>query len=41
VMEKSGHSANVHFLKKLLTSTECYQVVTEVDQYSRQVLNYT
>ncbi len=41
VMEKSGHSANVHFLKKLITSTECYQVVTEVDQYSRQVLNYT
>jgi UDP-3-O-[3-hydroxymyristoyl] N-acetylglucosamine deacetylase len=41
VMEKSGHSANVHFLKKLLTSTECYQVITEVDQFSRQVLSYT
>ena len=41
VMEKSGHSANVHFLKRLITSPECYRIVSEVDQFSRQVLNYT
>lgn len=41
VMEKSGHAANVNFLKKLLISVDCYRVVTEVDQFSRQVLNYT
>ena len=41
LMEKSGHSANLHFLKKLLSSPECYRVVSEVDQFSRQVLNYT
>jgi UDP-3-O-[3-hydroxymyristoyl] N-acetylglucosamine deacetylase len=40
VMEKSGHSANIHFLKRLLTSPECYRIVSEVDQFSRQVLNY-
>jgi UDP-3-O-[3-hydroxymyristoyl] N-acetylglucosamine deacetylase len=40
VMEKSGHSANVHFLKRLITSPECYRIVSEVDQFSRQVLNY-
>jgi len=40
VMEKSGHSANVRFLKRLLTSPECYRIVSEVDQFSRQVLNY-
>jgi len=41
IMEKSGHSANVHFLKRLLTSSECYRIVSEVDQFSRQVLHYT
>jgi UDP-3-O-[3-hydroxymyristoyl] N-acetylglucosamine deacetylase len=41
IMEKSGHSANVHFLKRLLTSPECYRIVSEVDQFSRQVLQYT
>jgi UDP-3-O-[3-hydroxymyristoyl] N-acetylglucosamine deacetylase len=41
VMEKSGHTANVHFLKRLITSPECYRIVSEVDQFSRQVLNYT
>ena len=41
MMERSGHNANFNFLKKLLTSTECYQVVSEVDQFSRQVLNYS
>jgi UDP-3-O-[3-hydroxymyristoyl] N-acetylglucosamine deacetylase len=40
VMEKSGHSANVHFLKRLLTSPESYRIISEVDQFSRQVLNY-
>ncbi|HMK55345.1 MAG TPA: UDP-3-O-acyl-N-acetylglucosamine deacetylase [Dissulfurispiraceae bacterium] len=41
VMEKSGHSANVHFLKRLLLSPDCYQVVSEVDQPDLRVLNYT
>jgi UDP-3-O-[3-hydroxymyristoyl] N-acetylglucosamine deacetylase len=41
IMEKSGHSANVHFLKKLLISKDCYRIDSEVDQFSRQVLNYT
>ncbi|HTZ19228.1 MAG TPA: UDP-3-O-acyl-N-acetylglucosamine deacetylase [Dissulfurispiraceae bacterium] len=40
IMEKSGHSANVNFLKKLLVSKDCYQIVSEVDQFSRQVLHY-
>ncbi len=40
-MERSGHTANLNFLKKLLSSTECYRVVSEVDQFNHQVLNYS
>ncbi len=40
IMEKSGHSANVHFLKKLLMANDCYRIVSEVDQFRHQVLNY-
>lgn len=31
ILEKSGHTANVNFLKRLLSSVECYDVVTEID----------
>jgi UDP-3-O-[3-hydroxymyristoyl] N-acetylglucosamine deacetylase len=31
ILEKSGHTANVNFLKRLLSSVECYNVVTEID----------
>ncbi|HMK61669.1 MAG TPA: UDP-3-O-acyl-N-acetylglucosamine deacetylase [Dissulfurispiraceae bacterium] len=41
VMERSGHNANIHFLKRLLASADCYQVVSEVDQVDLRVLNYT
>jgi UDP-3-O-[3-hydroxymyristoyl] N-acetylglucosamine deacetylase len=42
MMERSGHTANTNFIKKLLASVNSYRVVsTEVDQFSHQVLNYS
>jgi UDP-3-O-[3-hydroxymyristoyl] N-acetylglucosamine deacetylase len=41
IMERSGHAANTNFLKKLLKSIDSYQVVSEVDQFAHQVLNYS
>jgi UDP-3-O-[3-hydroxymyristoyl] N-acetylglucosamine deacetylase len=40
MMERSGHTANTNFVKKLLTSPDSYRIVSEVDQFNRQVLNY-
>jgi UDP-3-O-[3-hydroxymyristoyl] N-acetylglucosamine deacetylase len=41
MMERSGHTANSNFLKKLLASANSYRVVSsEVDHATRQVLNY-
>ncbi len=39
ILEKSGHSANINFLKKLLSS-DCYKIISEVDHFTHQVLNY-
>lgn len=39
ILEKSGHTANINFLKKLLSS-DCYTVTSEVDHFTHQVLNY-
>jgi UDP-3-O-[3-hydroxymyristoyl] N-acetylglucosamine deacetylase len=42
MMERSGHTANTNFIKKLLASVNSHSVVSsEVDQFSRQVLNYS
>jgi UDP-3-O-[3-hydroxymyristoyl] N-acetylglucosamine deacetylase len=41
IMERSGHTANTNFLKKLLKSPDSYRVVSEVDQFDHQVLNYS
>lgn len=42
MMERSGHTANTNFIKKLLASVNSYRVVSaEVDHLSRQVLNYS
>jgi UDP-3-O-[3-hydroxymyristoyl] N-acetylglucosamine deacetylase len=41
IMQKSGHTANVNFLRKLLLSADSYRVVSEIDQTSHQVLNYS
>jgi UDP-3-O-[3-hydroxymyristoyl] N-acetylglucosamine deacetylase len=41
IMQKSGHTANVNFLRKLLLSADSYRVVSEIDQISHQVLNYS
>jgi UDP-3-O-[3-hydroxymyristoyl] N-acetylglucosamine deacetylase len=30
ILEKAGHTANINFLKRLLSSAECYDVVSEV-----------
>jgi UDP-3-O-[3-hydroxymyristoyl] N-acetylglucosamine deacetylase len=42
MMERSGHTANTNFIRKLLASVNSYNVVSsEVDHLSRQVLNYS
>jgi UDP-3-O-[3-hydroxymyristoyl] N-acetylglucosamine deacetylase len=42
MMERSGHTANTNFIKKLLASYNAYRIVSsEVDHFSRQVLNYS
>jgi len=38
ILEKSGHTANVNFLKKLLSSAECYDMVTEVDSLPQEAV---
>ncbi|MEW6118105.1 MAG: UDP-3-O-acyl-N-acetylglucosamine deacetylase [Nitrospirota bacterium] len=40
LLEKSGHTANIRFLKKLLSSPDCYSIVSEVDLLDNHVLNY-
>jgi UDP-3-O-[3-hydroxymyristoyl] N-acetylglucosamine deacetylase len=40
MFEKAGHTANLKFLKKLLYSTDCYTLVSEVDHMEHHVLNY-
>ena len=40
LLEKSGHTANLRFMKKLLASTDCFHFISEVDHSSQQVLNY-
>ncbi|HWR88869.1 MAG TPA: UDP-3-O-acyl-N-acetylglucosamine deacetylase [Dissulfurispiraceae bacterium] len=41
IFEKSGHTANINFLKKLFASIDCYQLVSDVDHLSRHVSNYS
>jgi UDP-3-O-[3-hydroxymyristoyl] N-acetylglucosamine deacetylase len=40
MLEKSGHTANVNFLKRLLSSSECYDVVTEIDSLPQEAVSY-
>lgn len=40
LLEKAGHTANLRFVKKLLSSIDCYDLVSEVDLSAQQVLNY-
>lgn len=40
MLEKSGHTANINFLKKLLSSSGCYDVVTEVDSLPQEAVSY-
>lgn len=40
MLEKSGHTGNLNFLKKLISSLDCYSFVSEVDHSSLKVLNY-
>jgi UDP-3-O-acyl-N-acetylglucosamine deacetylase len=40
-MERSGHTANVNFLKKLLHNRDHYEIVTAVDHFAEPVLNYS
>lgn len=39
LLERAGHTANLRFLKKLLASTDCYHLTSELDHSSQQVLN--
>lgn len=39
MLEKAGHTANINFLKTLLSS-DCYKLISEVDHLTHQVLNY-
>jgi UDP-3-O-[3-hydroxymyristoyl] N-acetylglucosamine deacetylase len=40
MLEKSGHTANINFLKKLVSSVDCYSLISEVDRLEHQILNY-
>ncbi len=40
LLEKAGHTANLRFLKKLLASSDCFSLISDVDHSSQQVLNY-
>lgn len=39
ILEKSGHTANVNFLKRLLSSVECYDVITEIDSLPHEAVS--
>ncbi|MCD5411928.1 UDP-3-O-acyl-N-acetylglucosamine deacetylase [Thermodesulfovibrionales bacterium] len=39
IMERSGHTTNINFLRKLVSSIDCYTLVSEVDYLSYRVLN--
>ncbi len=39
ILEKAGHTANINFLKTLLSS-DCYKLISEVDHLAHQALNY-
>ncbi len=41
VADRSGHTTNVRFLKKLLSSTECWEVVTEPIRTSFPVFSFS
>ncbi|MBF0557214.1 MAG: UDP-3-O-acyl-N-acetylglucosamine deacetylase [Nitrospirae bacterium] len=41
LLEKAGHTANLRFMKKLLSSIDCFNLISEVDLSSQQVLNYS
>jgi UDP-3-O-[3-hydroxymyristoyl] N-acetylglucosamine deacetylase len=42
MLEKAGHTANINFLKKLITSTDSYSIISsEVDHLPYHVLNYS
>ena len=40
MLEKSGHTSNMLFLKKLLNSVDSFSILSEVDHINSQVLNY-
>ncbi|GER92587.1 UDP-3-O-[3-hydroxymyristoyl] N-acetylglucosamine deacetylase [hot springs metagenome] len=41
MLEKAGHTANINFLKKLITSVDSYSLISsEVDHLPNHVLNY-
>ncbi|MFA5353297.1 MAG: UDP-3-O-acyl-N-acetylglucosamine deacetylase, partial [Thermodesulfovibrionales bacterium] len=39
--EKAGHTANSNFLKKLLSSPDCYEVVTDVENELPVAVNFS
>ncbi len=42
MLEKAGHTSNINFLKKLITSIDSYRLISsEVDHLSHHVLNYS
>lgn len=42
MLEKAGHTANINFLKKLITSIDSYSLISlEVDHLPHHVLNYS
>ena len=41
MLEKAGHTANINFLKRLISCVDSYRLVSEVDHLPQQVLNYS
>ncbi len=41
LLDRAGHTANLKFIKKLLASPDCFQLISEVDHLDRQVFNYS
>jgi UDP-3-O-[3-hydroxymyristoyl] N-acetylglucosamine deacetylase len=42
ILEKSGHTANINFLKKLIASADCYSLISEtVERSIQQALQYS
>lgn len=41
MLEKAGHTANINFLKKLVSAVDSYSIISGVDHLPFQVLNYS